>query len=126
MVTPTAQATGSLFRLLLKLGDLEHHPTYAIGSVYPYIAEFIAGSDYSPLRASLKGLRDHVPYSTRSPHSNAASHIYIILAKDINLPEQAKIYNCVRANVEDHRALFPGVRPVLNLKYDTLVSEISN
>ncbi len=90
-----------------KLGDTEHRRTYQIGTAYPYFQ----GAD-SAKRVALLGGEAWL-YWTRSPASSGGGSV-----------------RCVRGAGEcyGYGASYGhyGVRPALNLKSETLVSEIRN
>jgi serine/threonine protein kinase len=90
-----------------ELGDTKHSDTYRIGAAYPYFRWEGDAKRVARIGGKTRG------YWTRSPDS---SYGYIV-----RLVNSAGEFNYYSAN-DIHRA----VRPALNLKSDTLVSEIRN
>jgi len=89
-----------------ELGDTEHNRTYQIGAVYPYFQE-----SNDELRTAMLAGEDR-RYWTRSPSINPNNYVRFV-SPDGGLNSHISVYNTLY-----------GVRPALNLKFDTLVSEI--
>jgi len=87
-----------------ELGDGEHKNTYRIGNTY----DFFADNDNLKRAATLSGITKF--YWTRSP-------------SDFNMRLGGRVSEFYRDSASNGRH---GVRPALNLKADTLVSEIGN
>jgi hypothetical protein len=92
-----------------ELGDSGHDYTYTIGSVYPYFS----GAGYAKRIAHLGG--ETWWYWTRSPDSRNGSSVRVIC-------RAGTFYDFIASDYID----IHGVPPALNLKSETLVSEIRN
>ncbi len=95
-----------------ELGDTEHFSTYPIGSVYPYFL----GEDSEKRAVGFGG--DTKDYWTRSPDSKFTDILYGDIIRHVCSSGHFSYPSSPASNVS------LGVRPVLNLKSGTLVSEI--
>jgi len=95
-----------------ELGDTEHNRTYQIGSAYPYFQ----GSDNLKRVAGIDG--GGKSYWTRSTYSS-----YSFRVSTVHVVSSTGGFNVYYRYADTRRH---GIRPALNLKADTLVSEINN